>query len=355
MRWSTLTSPWAASVAAEKARARIASLIGADSDEIVFTSGATESNNLAIIGMARATSFDRRRRKIIVSAIEHKSVLASAQALAKEGFETVLAPVDGNGVIDIEAFTTAIDNQVALVSLMAVNNEIGTVQPVTQIADVCRSFNVPFHIDASQALCFLPINVAEMGVDLMSISAHKSYGPKGIGALYIRRGLTPRPHPLTFGGAQEGGLRPGTLPVPLCVGFGKACEILELERSQDVDHASKMSELLLLKIRQRIPEVRKNGASIVRHPGNLNLTFLGVEAGLLLNAIQPDVAASSGSACSSGFQEPSYVLRAIGLSVIDALSSVRFSVGRFTTQDDILRASDLISTAVESLRFVGSV
>ena len=339
---------WATDKAVETARTYVANLIGADPDEIVFTSGATEANNLAVLGMARAANRDRR--KIVTSVLEHVSILAATRALEEEGFRVALIPVDNNGVINPDAVATAINERVAMVSVMAVNNEIGTVQPIGRIADICRSNGVPFHVDAAQALSFLPIDVANMGVDLMSISAHKAYGPKGIGALYVRRGLVPRPRPLVFGGGQEWGLRPGTLPVPLCVGFGEACKILSAEREQDIRHTTAMRDTLLRCVMEHIPDVKVNGAFIPRHPGNLNLIFPGVDADILLNAIQPDIAASSGSACSSGFQEASYVLRAIGLSVTDALSSIRFGVGRFTTPTDVFKASKLVCTAFYQLK-----
>lgn len=343
---------WAADDAVEGARAKVAYIISADPDEIFFTSGATEANNIALLGMARAAG--PTRRKVIVSAIEHKSVLAAARALTGEGFEIAIIPVSADGIIDLGAITAAIDGRTALVSVMAVNNEVGTTQPLRQIADICQVAGVPFHVDAAQALTFLSIDVAEIGIDLMSLSAHKCYGPKGVGAIFVRRGLSPRPRPLAFGGGQEGGLRPGTLPVPLCVGFGEACSILERERTKDTAHASALGCDFLRELRTRLTDVRINGTMVGRHPGNLNLHFPGVEASLLLNALQPHVAASSGSACTSGFQEPSHVLRAMGLTPLAAASSVRFGIGRFTTEADIIRAADLVASAVASLRLAGA-
>lgn len=343
---------WAADKAVEAARRQVASTVGADADEIIFTSGATESNNMAVLGATRAAPTGRN--KIIVSAIEHKSVLAAARALVAEGFELIVVPVGSDGILAAERVTTAVDGRTALVSVMAVNNEIGTIQPVAEIAETCRAAGAVFHVDAAQGLASLPIDVAEIGADLMSLSSHKAYGPMGIGALYVRRGLTPRPHPIAFGGGQESGLRPGTLPVPLCVGFGAACRILDAERKHDASAASDLRNLLLETIQSRLPDVRVNGALSNRHPGNLNLLIPGVEAGLLLNSLQPEVAASSGSACTSGFQETSHVLRAIGLTQAEAMSSVRFGVGRFTTVEQVEWAAELVCSAIASLRLAGA-
>ncbi|MBF0304972.1 MAG: cysteine desulfurase [Alphaproteobacteria bacterium] len=343
---------WAADEAVEDARARVAGLVGADPDEIVFTSGATEANNLALLGMARAAAPERR--KVVVSAIEHKSVLAAARALTEEGFDLTVVPVGPDGVVDRGALASAVDSRTAVVSVMAVNNEVGTSQPLRHIADACDEAGAPFHVDAAQAMAFLPIDVVGTGIDLMSLSAHKCCGPKGVGAIYVRRGLSPRPRPLTFGGGQEGGLRPGTLPVPLCVGFGEACAILERERAKDTLHAAALRDRFLGELRRRLPDVRVNGTMDGRHPGNLNLHFPGVEATLLLNALQPHVAAASGSACTSGFQEPSHVLRAMGLTPSEAACSVRFGMGRFATEADIMRAAELVASAVADLRLAGA-
>lgn len=343
---------WAADKAVEDARARVADLVGADPDEIVFTSGATEANNLALLGMARAAAPERRR--VVVSAIEHKSVLAAARALTEEGFELTVVPVGPDGVVDFGAVASAVDCNTAVVSVMAVNNEVGTVQPLREIAEACHAVGAPFHVDAAQAMAFLPIDVAETGMDLMSLSAHKCYGPKGVGAVYVRRGLSPRPRPLAFGGGQESGLRPGTLPVPLCAGFGEACSILQREQAKDALHAVALRDCFFRELRARLPDVSVNGTMVGRHPGNLNLHFPGVEASLLLNALQPHVAASSGSACTSGFQEPSHVLRAMGLTPSEAASSVRFGMGRFATEADAMRAAELVAAAVSSLRLAGA-
>lgn len=323
---------WDADSAVETARAQIAGLIGAEADEITFTSGATEANNLAMLGIARASKV---RRRIIVSAIEHKCVLAAARVAAAEGCEIVTAPVTTGGIVDTAALAELIDDRVALVAIMTVNNEIGSQQPVREIADLCSGVGAIFHTDAAQALSVLPLNVTRLGVDLMSLSAHKAYGPKGIGALYVRRDLEVRPRPILHGGGQEGGLRAGTLPTPLCVGFGESCRILADERDRDVSRIRVLRDRLLRRVREAMPAVEVNGTLDSRHPGNLNLRFPGTEASVLLHSLHPHVAASTGSACTSGQPEPSYVLRAIGLTAREANSSIRLSVGRFTTKDDV--------------------
>ena len=339
---------WQADAAVEAARAEIAGLIGADPDEIVFTSGATEANNLAILGIARAASPSRRR--IIVSAIEHKCVLAAARAAVEEGFEVTTLPVAPDGIVDIDALTAALDDRVALVSVMTVNNEIGTIQPIEKVGELCRSLGIIFHTDAAQALSFLEIDVDKFNVDLMSLSAHKVYGPKGIGALYVRRDSRIRPKPIIHGGGQEYGLRSGTLPTPLCVGFGEACRIISMEgRSMNAPLAG-MRDYFLKQVLETVPDLKINGSMSARHPGNLNVQFPGLEAQIILNGLQPHVAASTGSACTSGQPEPSHVLRAIGLSNSEAESSIRFSLGRFTTPDEINRAVSLIGYTVHGFQ-----
>ena len=334
---------WNADSAVETARAQIATLIGADPDEIIFTSGATEANNLSVLGIARASS--RERRRLIVSAIEHKCVLAAAHAAAEEGFEVITAPVGADGMIDLAAIADLIDARVALVSIMAVNNEIGTVQSLDEIAALTNAVGAVFHSDAAQALSVLSINVATLGIDLMSLSAHKAYGPKGVGALYVSRGLRVRPRPIMYGGGQEGGLRAGTLPTPLCVGFGEACRILADERTAEIERIRVLRDRLWTKLREAVPGVKVNGTLALRHPGNLNLRFPRIDASLLLQNLHPHVAASTGSACTSGQPEPSHVLHAMGLSSQDANASVRLSIGRFTTEDDVDQAVIHVSEA----------
>jgi cysteine desulfurase len=336
---------WAADVAVEEARSQIAALIGAGADEIVFTSGATEANNLAILGIARSVSPSRRR--IVVSAIEHKCVLGAARAAAMDGFEVIAVPVGASGIIDPAAVAAVIDERVALVSIMTVNNEIGTIQPVDEIALICRASGVIFHTDAAQALGVCPLDVAESHIDLMSLSAHKAYGPKGIGALYVRRDSQVRPHPILHGGGQERGLRSGTLPTPLCVGFGEACRILSHERDDEVARIRDLRDRFLAQLQEIEAGVRVNGALTSRHPGNLNVQFPQRDATLLLQQLQPRVAASTGSACTSGQPEPSHVLRNIGLSANEAEASVRFSIGRFTTATEIDASASILKAALE--------
>jgi cysteine desulfurase len=341
---------WTADAAVEKARGQIAALIGADPDEIIFTSGATEANNLAILGIARASP----RRRIVVSAIEHKSILAAARAAQDElGFEVVSVPVGANGIVDPADVAALLDERVALVSIMAVNNEIGTVQPLREIAATCQAIGAVFHSDAAQAVSVLPLDVYCDGADLMSMSAHKAYGPKGLGALYIRRHLPVRPKPIIHGGGQEQGLRSGTLPTPLCVGFGEACRILAEERDAEIERIAALRSQLICKLQSAVPGLMLNGALAPRHSGSLNVRFPGVDAELLLQALQPNVAASTGSACTSGQPEPSHVLRAIGLSAPEAASSIRFSIGRFTTREEIDRAVGHVAHALSALKDLG--
>ena len=333
---------WDADSAVEMARSQIAAAIGADPDEIIFTSGATEANNLAVLGIARAS---RVRRRIVVSAIEHKCVLAAARAAAEEGSEVVTGPVTADGIVDVARLVELIDDRVAIVAVMTANNEIGSFQPLRVIADRCAAVGAVFHTDAAQALSVLPLDVAQLGVDLMSLSSHKAYGPKGIGALYVRRGLEMRPRPLLHGGGQEAGLRAGTLPTPLCVGFGEACRILTDERDGDVPRVAALRDRLLRQLREAVPGIEVNGTLGARHPGNLNLRFPGIDASVLLQNLHPHVAASTGSACTSGQPEPSHVLRAIGLTTAEANASIRLSLGRFTTEGEIDRVAGHIGVA----------
>ena len=338
---------WRADAAVETARGHIAALIGADPDEIVFTSGATEANNLAVLGIARASS--SARRQIVVSAIEHKCVLAAARAAIDEGFEVITIPVGADGIVDPCAVAAVVNERTALVSVMMVNNEIGTVQPLPEIAAICDKAGAIFHTDAAQALNALPIDAATLGADLISLSAHKAYGPKGMGALYVRRNLRVRPKPIIHGGGQEGGLRSGTLPTPLCVGFGEACRILGNERENEIERIRCLRDRFLSKLLETVPKLEVNGHQTWRHPGNLNLLFPSVDAAMLLQNLYPTVAASTGSACTSGQPEPSHVLRAIGLSEHDAMSSVRFSIGRFTQGKEIDLAVNVLRLALERI------
>lgn len=323
---------WESEGAMETARKQVANLIGADPREIVFTSGATESNNMSIKGLARF--YQSKKKHVITTQTEHKCVLDSCRVLESEGFDVTYLPVKNNGLINLQQLEEMIRPDTSLVSVMMVNNEIGVKQPIREIGQICRSRNVFFHTDAAQAVGKIPIDVSSCNVDLMSISGHKIYGPKGVGALYIRRRPRVRIEPLQSGGGQERGLRSGTVPTPLAVGLGAACEIAQQEMEYDHHRVSVLAERLLLKITSEIPDVLLNGDPDHRYPGCINLSFAYVEGESLLMALK-DIALSSGSACTSASLEPSYVLRAIGTDEDLAHSSIRFGIGRFTTEEEV--------------------
>lgn len=332
---------WAAANAIEVARAQVADAIGAEADEVVFTSGATEANNIAILGAAEAVG--SRRGRIVVTAVEHKAVLAPARALARRGFELVVVPVAPDGTLRLDDLTLAIDEQTVLVSVGAVNNEIGTVQPLRDVAAICRKRDALLHTDATQALSWQGIDVASSGVDLASFSAHKAGGPKGIGALYVSQSARGRIEPISFGGGQEEGLRPGTLPTPLCVGFGAASA--DLPDALSVLRWRELTQDLFDRLKLALPEVRMNGPATSRHPGNLSVTLPGTDADALVARLQPMLALARGSACSSGIPEPSHVLTAIGLHPAEASATIRFSTGVMTTPEEIVRAVDHVASA----------
>lgn len=338
---------WETEEAVEKARKQVASLISADPREIVFTSGATESNNLALKGVARFYSM--KKKHIITTQTEHKCVLDSCRALEGEGFSVTYLPVQSNGIIDIKEFEKAITEHTSLVSIMTVNNEIGVKQPIADIGAICRAKKVFFHTDAAQAIGKIPINVNTMNIDLMSISGHKIYGPKGVGALYVRRRPRVRLEPIQSGGGQERGLRSGTVPAPLAVGIGEACEIAQREMAYDHKWMEFLSNRLLDKIMTALPQVIRNGDANQTYPGCVNLSFAYVEGESLLMALK-DVALSSGSACTSASLEPSYVLRAIGTDEDLAHSSIRFGMGRFTTAEEVDYTAEKCIKHVERLR-----
>jgi cysteine desulfurase len=338
--------------AVERARFQIASLIGADPREIVFTSGATEANNLAIKGAARfqrATRGDSEKDHIVTLATEHKCVLESCEVLRAEGFSVDVLPVREDGLVDLDALAAAIGRRTLLVSVMAVNNEIGTIQPLAEIGALCRSRGILFHTDAAQAVGKVALDVEAMKLDLLSISGHKLYAPKGIGALYVRRRPRVRLAPLIDGGGQERGVRSGTLPAPLCIAFGEACAIAQSEMIVEAARLGALRRRFLEAVRLRLPDIRLNGDAERRVAGNLNLTFPGIDAEILLETC-PSVAASTGSACSSASIEPSYVLRALGLDEAAARGSVRLGFGRFTSEADIDFAADALVAAVRRLR-----
>lgn len=333
--------------AVETGRRQIAELIGAEPREIVFTSGATESNNLAIKGAARFLS--PRKSRIVTCATEHKCVLESCRRLQAEGFDLIVVGVGSSGLVDREALANAIDEQTALVSIMAVNNEIGVIQPIREIAALCHQRGALFHTDAAQAVGKIPLDVAAMGIDLMSISGHKIYGPKGIGALYVRRRPRVRLEAQMDGGGQERGFRSGTLPTPLCVGLGAACALAAMEMDQEATRLAELRDRLLRALVTAIPDTVVNGDMESRIPGNLNFAFPGIEAEMLLIRLN-DIALSTGSACTSAAVEPSYVLRALGLDHALAGASLRIGLGRFTTTAEVDYASERIISEVCRLR-----
>ncbi len=338
---------WDAEAVVEKSRAQIARLIGANAKEIVFTSGATESNNLALKGVARF--YKDRKNHIITCVTEHKCVLDSCRHLELEGFDVTYLPVRQNGLIDLDRLREAITEKTLLVSIMAVHNEIGVIQPIKDIGGICREHKVFFHTDAAQAVGKIPLDVEDMNVDLMSISGHKLYGPKGIGALYVRRRPRVRLEALISGGGQERGMRSGTLPTPLCVGFGEACRIAEAEMGTEAERLHMLRDRFYHKITEQLPEVYLNGDLENRIPGNLNLSFAYVEGEGLMMGIK-DLAVSSGSACTSASLEPSYVLRALGVEEELAHTSLRIGIGRFTTEEEVDFAADRIASEVKRLR-----
>jgi cysteine desulfurase len=338
---------WAAEEAVEKARAQVAALIGADPREIIFTSGATESNNLALKGVS---GFYREKKTHIITCVtEHKCVLDSCRHLEQDGFSVTYLPVQPNGLVDLANLQDAIRPDTILVSIMAVNNEIGVIHPLAEIGKICRDAGVFFHTDAAQAVGKIPLDVETMNIDLLSISGHKIYGPKGIGALYVRRKPRVRLHAIINGGGQERGMRSGTLPTALCVGLGEACAIAQNEMAAEAVRIKELSDRLYQGLTSQLADVYLNGAGAPRIPGNLNLSFAYVEGEGLMMGIK-DLSVSSGSACTSSSLEPSYVLRALGVEEELAHTSIRFGLGRFTTQADVDTAIEKVVAAVIRLR-----
>lgn len=334
---------WKSAKAVDIARTQVAGLVGADDDEIIFTSGATEANNLALWGLLSGGDVTR----LITTKIEHKSILESASYWLGQGVDVEYLEVNYEGRIDIEQLRKKLQNGKALVSIIGANNEIGTVQDIKEISNVVHALDGILHVDASQMLACTDVDVYDMGIDLLSLSGHKIYGPKGVGALYLKRELQGKFRPMMFGGGQELGLRAGTLPTPLIVGFGSAASLMLLKGNTDREHIRNMTLNLYAGLKKRVSDLRLNGAQWeYRHPGNLNVYIKGVSSKTLLEMLQPNLAASTGSACISGVNEPSYVLRAIGLDEEQASESLRLSVGRFTTEQEIIDATELIANKV---------
>eukprot|EP00741_Cyanophora_paradoxa_P015947 tig00000042_g15396.t1 len=339
---------WESEEAVKTAREDVAALLKADAKEIIFTSGATESNNMAIKGVAHFFRGENKKH-IITTQTEHKCVLDSCRVLQQEGFDVTYLPVKSNGLIDMNELVAAIRPDTILVSVMMVNNEIGVVQPVAEIGRICRERKIFFHTDAAQAAGKIPIDVDAMNIDLMSISGHKLYGPKGVGALYVRRRPRVRLEPLINGGGQERGLRSGTLPTSLAVGLGAAARVALADMDRDHKRVTELSRRLYDGIVSKVPHVILNGDAEARYPGNLNLSFAYVEGESLLMSLK-DIAVSSGSACTSASLEPSYVLRALGVEEDMAHTSIRFGIGRFTTEAEVDQAIALCVKHVGRLR-----
>jgi cysteine desulfurase len=340
---------WEAQEAVEVAREQVGALIGATAKEIVFTSGATESNNLAIKGAA--LYYEKKGKHIITVATEHKAVLDSCHALERDGFEVSYLDVKADGRIDLDVLAAAIRPDTILISVMFANNEIGVIQPIAEIGALCKEKGVLFHCDAVQALAYVPINVEALGIDLLSISAHKMYGPKGIGALYVRRGRPRvRLQALIDGGGHERGLRSGTLPTHQIVGLGKAAELCkEAIEGGEIEKIRALRDRLWTGLQAELDELYLNGSWEHRLPNNLNVSFAYVEGEAMMMGIKR-IACSSGSACTSASLEPSYVLRALGVDVELAHTSIRFGIGRFNTEAEVDEALAIIVEKVKFLR-----
>ena len=339
---------WDADKAVEAAREKIAKIIGAESREVIFTSGATESNNLALKGVAEM--YAEKGNHIITQVTEHRSVLDTAKRLEKSGMNVTFLPVDKDGLVNPDEIRNAITDKTILISIMLVNNEIGVIQPVWEIGEIAKDTGVLFHCDATQGVGKVRVDVQEMGIDLLSFTAHKFYGPKGIGALYMRR-KNPRVRlsPLFDGGGHERGVRSGTLNVPGIVGFGKACEVAEDEMPEESARLVKLRERLYRGITGSLEEVYLNGNQTKRMAGNLNLSFAYVEGESMLMGLK-EIALSSGSACTSATLEPSYVLSALGISSELAHSSIRFGLGRFNTEEEVDYVIKRVIETVNRLR-----
>jgi cysteine desulfurase len=340
---------WDSEAAVDHAREQVASLIHAASPrEVVFTSGATESDNIAIKGIAEA--YAEKGTHIITCAIEHKAGLDSCKSLERKGYRVTYLPVRANGLIDLDKLRDALTDKTILISIMAANNEIGTIEPVREIGQIAKENGVLFHTDATQAVGKIPLNVEEMGIDLLSLTAHKIYGPKGVGALYVRSSK-PRIKlsPLIEGGGQERGIRSGTLNVPGIVGLGKACEIAQKDMMADGERLTGLGQRLKVQIVGQLDEVSVNGDPLQRLPGNLHLSFAYIDGESLLMALK-DIAVSTGSACTSASLEPSHVLRAIGLEEHLAHSSIRFGLGRFNTEEEVDYTARRVIEEVRRLR-----
>ncbi|MFT5326561.1 MAG: cysteine desulfurase [Planctomycetaceae bacterium] len=343
---------WDAKDAVDQSREQIAALINVDPRSVVFTSGATEASNLAIKGIVQPLlrSSSARPPHIITNEVEHRATLDPIKKLQRTGAEVTILPVDQYGQVSPQQVADSLRDETSLVSIMLANNEIGTINPINEIAAVCRDRNVPLHCDAVQAVGRISVDVEELGADLVSISAHKCYGPKGVGALIVKRGnRRARPEALFDGGGHENGLRSGTLPVPLIVGFGKACQLAHELCSEDAERIESLRDELWKQLSSRLGELHLNGHPTERLPGNLNVSFEGIDGDVLMNSLK-EIAVSSGSACTSADPEPSHVLRAIGRSDQLTRASLRFGIGRFNTREEIEFAADYVVSTINRLR-----
>ena len=337
---------WEAREAVEFARSQVASLIGSDDNETIFVSGATESCNLALRGIAAASN---KRRQIITLATEHPAVLETVQWLGCHGFDVEILPVLNDGLLDLSVLENALSDETLLVSVMLANNEIGVIQPLAEISALCRAVGAVIHTDATQAVGRIMVDVDELGVDLLSLSGHKIYGPNGVGALYIRNRPGLSIEPVLTGGSQERGIRPGTVATPLVVGLGEACEIVNAECYKDAQHLCNLTACLQSKMSKNFPNLLIFGHMERRIPGNLNIGIPGILAEHLVDMVSDKVAISTGAACSTGSAKPSHVLMALGVGPEIASSSVRISMGRFTTQEQVDTAGQVLCRALKTM------
>ena len=344
---------WQAFSALENARFEIADLIGAEKSNIVFTSGATESISLAILGLA-LPSDGRGRDKIITFATEHACVLESCKQMERLGYRVVVLPVAGDGIVDLDLLEKQLDDKTLLVSIMLANNEIGVLQPVAEVGKICRKFGCFSHTDATQAFGKIPIDVTTLDVDMLSASAHKLYGPKGIGLLFLRNGMESRLKPLTYGGGQERGLRPGTAAMPLAVGFGEAARLAGENMADENKRITALRDMFLNRLRESVPELTILGSMKHRLSGNLSLIFPNISGNSLLEALGDRLAVSTGSSCSSVSSEPSHVIRALGRGDDVASAALRISIGRFNTEEEIKQAASLLLSIITRSSIHGS-
>ncbi len=333
---------WEAEAAVDLSRKHISDLINSKPNEIIFTSGATESNNIALSSILKS-----KKTNFITCLTEHRAILDICKSYENKGIKTKYLNISNNGNLDLDNLENNLSENVYMISLMHANNEIGTIYPIEEIGAICKKHNILFHVDAAQSLGKIPIDVKKMNVDFMSFSSHKIYGPKGVGALFVNNKHKNKIYPITFGGGQENGLRPGTLPVPLIIGFGEACKKANSVMLSESKKIKKMRDTLLSNIKKEIPNLIINGTMENRLHGNLNLSFPSLKGQSIVTSI-PSVALSSGSACSSSISKPSHVLKAIGLNNNLCNSSIRVGIGRFNTEEDINLASDAIIKAIKN-------